>query len=204
MATSLVDVANLALQKLGSDRIITLSDDTKPARLVNSCHELLRRRELRAYKWNFALRRSILSPDSTAPAFGYSYAFPLPNGCLRIIPPARTQLDWKVENHNDVPAILTNDGTAIQLRFIKDVTDANIWDPMFIEMYACKIAWHLCESLTQSNTKKEALKNEYGLLRTEARQMNAFEQGADRKQPVDEWLTARLDGQLVNSEWGEE
>ncbi len=36
-----------------------------------------------------------------------------------------------------------------------------------------------------------------------ARRMNAIEIGPF-KQPVDEWLSARRTGQLVNSEWGEE
>lgn len=203
MATSYVSICNLALQKLGAARIAALDEASQNARECNACYEHLRDTELRTNKWKFALKRITLAPSATTPDFTYSYAFPLPSDCLRPIFPARLGLDWKVENHEEVASILTNDGNTLEVRYVKQVTDPTLFDPLFIEAYACRIAWHLCESITQSNSKKEAAMQAYMFSIREARRLNAIEIG-QLKQPVDEWLDARVNGQLVNSEWGDE
>lgn len=203
MAVSNVSICNLALQKLGASRIDSLSDASKNARECNACFEAMRDRELRANRWKFACRRVTLAASSVIPDFFYAQAFLLPPDCLRPIFPPRLGLDWKVENHEGVPAILTNDGTTLQLRYVAKISDPTQFDALFVEALACKIAWHLCEALTQSNTKKQAAQQEYVLAIREARRMNAIEIGT-LKQPIDEWLLARRTGQLVNSEWEQE
>ncbi len=203
MATSDVSVCNLALQKLGAARIVSLTENSRNAKSVNACYESQRDNELRKYLWKFARKRAVLAASSVAPAFMYAQAFPVPSDFLRLIKPARVGLDWHVEQHDGGLAILTNDGAPLEVRYLAIVTNPVLFDPCFVEMLACKIAWHVCEDLTQSNTKKAALLEEYGLHRAEARKTNAFEL-AKNPEPVDEWLTARLNGQLVNSEWDEE
>jgi hypothetical protein len=203
MATSDVSICNLALQKLGAARITSLSDNSRNARSVSACYESMRKRELRANLWHFAKKRVTLAASSTAPDFMYEAAFPLPSDFLRLIKPARLGLDWHIEQHEDALAILTNDGDALEVRYIADVTNPALFDPLFVEMLACKIAWHTCEDITQSNTKKAALLEEYRDLKAEARKTNAFEVPKN-PEPVDEWLVARHTGQLVNTEWDEE
>ena len=102
-----------------------------------------------------------------------------------------------------MPAILTNDGTTLSLRYVARITDPTQFDALFVDALACKIAWQLCEALTQSNTKKQAANQEYVLAIREARKMNAIEIGT-QSQPIDEWILARRTGQLVNSEWQQE
>ena len=203
MATSNVSIANLALQKLGAGVIAALDENSRNARTINACFELLRDRELRANVWRFTITRKVLAPHATAPLFSFNYAFILPADCLRPIKPARLGLDWHIEDHLGQRAILTNDGDTLNLRYVKRVTDPTVFDPVFVEMLATKIAWHICETITQSNTKKDSLRDEYAFHRREARQMNAFEIPKNAE-PVDEWLAARQTGQLVNTEWDEE
>ena len=203
MATSNVSICNLALQKLGATRIVALDEASKNARECNACFEHLRDAELRTNKWKFTLSRTTLAPSAVTPDFYYTYGFPLPADCLRPLFPARLGLDWKVENHDGVPSLMTNDGDSIELRYIKKITDPTLFDPLFVEALACRIALHLCEALTQSNSKKDAAERAYLYSIREARRMNAIEIGTAR-QPVDEWLAARRTGQLINSEWGEE
>lgn len=203
MATSYVSIANLALQKLGEPPIVSLTENSAGARAMNACYEALRDRELRANLWKFAKRRATLAPHATTPDFTFSYAFPVPSDFLRLIKPARVGLDWHLEYHEGVLAILTNDGDTLEMRYIAKVTDPTLFDPLFVEMLACKMAWHCAEALTQSNSKKMAALEEYNDARNEASKINAFEVN-QQPQPVDEWLTARWHGQLVNSEFDEE
>lgn len=203
MATSEVSICNLALQKLGSKRITALSDNTTEAREVSACYETLRDKELRLYLWSFAKTRVVLAPSSVAPAFTYTYAFPLPADFLRLIKPARIGLDWQTEQHDGALCILTNEGTTLEVRYIAKVTNPALFNPCFVEMLACKIAWNCCEKLTQSNTKKADIMAEYLEAKKDARRTNAFELSY-QPEPVDSWLTARVSGQLVGPEWAEE
>jgi len=203
MATSNVSIANLALQKLGESPIVALDENSRNGRAVNACFEALRDKELRAYLWKFAKQRVILAPDSVDPAFMFNKAFVVPAGFLRVIKPARLDLDWHLENHNGQLAILTNEGDTLELRYIARITDPTLFDPLFVEMLACKLAWHLCEQLTQSNTKKAAIMEEYKELRAEARKTNAFEL-PQLPEPVDNWILARQRGALIDQGWNEE
>lgn len=203
MAISNVTICNLALQKLGQSRIVSLDEDNSNARHCNVCFEPLRDRELRAAAWNFALKRATLAASATEPEFFFGYAYPLPADCLRVNMPTRHGLDWKIEQHEGVPAILTNDSGALEIRYTAKVTDPAQFDPLFVEMLACKIAWHLCEVITQSNTKKQALNAEYLELKKEAKRLNAFEK-TPASEPLDSWVAARQVGSLVGYEWSEE
>lgn len=183
-----VSICNDALQKIGAEnRITSLTEDSRNARAVNACYAEKRDAELRAHRWNFAIKRAVLSPDTAVPAFHFSYQFTLPTDCLRPLPPRRTTLDWHVEGGK----ILTNDGTTINLRYISRVTDPNAMDPLFRDMLACRIAEQICEQVTQSNSKLEAVNAAYKASRAEARRNNAFEQTADAP-PTDSWELARL------------
>jgi hypothetical protein len=193
MATSEVSICNLALQKLGAARIVSMSENSRNAKTVNACYEALRDTELRKYLWNFAKRRASLAASSTAPAFTFAHAFPVPADSLRVIKPVRLGLDWTIEQHDGGVAILTNDGAPLQIRYLARVTNPALFDPSFVEMLACKIAWHCCEDITQSNTKKAALTEEYNVHRADARRTNAFELPS-LEEPEDSWLAARQGG----------
>ena len=185
-------VANHALQKLGAGLISSMDEDTREARTVKACYSILRDRELRAHSWNFSIKRAALAPSATVPAFGFAKAFPLPADCLRILPPAR-DVDWTIENINGASHILTNEGTVIYLRYVARITDEAVFDELFVDMLACKIAWHCCETITQSNQKKADVMQEYKDARAEARRINAFEQ-ASPQEPEPPWLVARRAG----------
>ena len=185
-----VSIANLALQKLGAERITSLTQDHVNARAVNNCYEQLRDKELRLHVWNFAKTRTTLAPSATEPDFGFLFAFPLPSDYLRLLPPKRLGLDWRIENHNGTRAILTNDGNTLEIVYIARITDPTRFDDAFIEAFAAKLAWHMAEELTQSNTKKDDAKLEYRDAMREARRINAFE-NISQEEPEDPWLAAR-------------
>ncbi len=191
MASSDVEVCNLALQKLGAARIASLTEDSTNAEECNASYDHLRKTELRRYKWNFARKRASLPASAVAPAFDFASAFPLPVDCLRLLPPAITTLDWQIENHQGQSAILTNDSAPLEIVYIADITDPTRFDESFVEMLACRIADHICIKITGSGTQKQIVMQEYKDARAEARSNNAFENiSADG--PTDPWLEARV------------
>jgi hypothetical protein len=193
MATSVVSIWNLALQKVGQSRVNTINEDNNNARHCAACYDKLRRSELRKVAWNFSITRAILAPSTTIPEFTYSLGFPLPVDCLRVLLPPRLGLDWKIESLGGQTCILSNDGNTLYIRYIQDVTDPTRFDANFEDMLACKMAWNMCEVLTQSNTKKNDLQLEYKDARNEARRLNAFEKIPDAE-PEAPWVAARRVG----------
>jgi hypothetical protein len=185
-----VDIANRALQKLGAERIVSLTQDNENARAVNACYDSVRDAELRSHPWNFAISRVQLAADSTAPSFGFATSYTLPSDCLRVLPPDPlynyNSHDWQIEGRK----ILTNDSGALNVRYIKRETDPNQYDAIFIEALSCKLAVELCEQLTQSNTKAQIIRDDYIRAMREARRLNAFE-NVSAETFEDTWITAR-------------
>lgn len=190
MASSDVEICNLALQKLGAARIASLTEDSVSAIECNAAYDHLRKTEIRRYKWNFARKRASLAASAVAPDFDYDNAFPLPSDCLRVLPPNDRDVDWQIESHEGTNAILTNWGDPLEVVYLADITDPTRFDTCFAEMLACRIAEHICEKLTGSTTKASKAIEDYKFARAEARRINAFERIADEA-PEDDWLAAR-------------
>lgn len=180
-----VGICNRGLQILGAARIVSLTEDTKNARECNTAYEPLRDAELRRHPWSFAVARAKLAPNATGPVFGPAYQYTLPADCLRILPNNEVD-DWQIEGRN----LLTDDGATLELRYVQQVVDPNIFDALFREALSARIAYELCERITQSNTKKQAAKNAYQEAVAAAKKANAIERvSADF--PEDPWLAAR-------------
>lgn len=198
--SSVIEIANAALTKLGSARITSLTDDVKAAREMNARFEAVRDDELRAYRWQFAIKRTSLAALSDAPAYGWTYQYALPDDCLRIdqvndqFPSvvmdnyiSTEENDWALEGN----VILTNIDAPLRLRYIARVTDPNAWDVSFREALACKLAVEVCEALTQSNEKRDRAWKEYQISISRAVRSNAIERPPVTL-PDDAWMMSRV------------
>lgn len=187
---SKAEIANRALQKLGAKRIVSLTEDSRNARAVNAAFETLKEAELREHPWNFSIQRVQLAAETTAPVFGKARYFQLPSDFLRLLAPDPEQNynshDWQIEGR----LIATNDSAPLNVRYVKNVTDPNTMDVLFREALASRIAYELCEEITQSNTKKEAAMKDYDSAIAKAKKTNAIERVAAQP-PEDTWVTIR-------------
>lgn len=185
MAASETAVANSALAKLGSARIVTLDDNTREARLIKEQFSKLRDELLRSHPWNFAIGRSSLAVLSSTPAFGFTYEFELPADCLRVLETDSNDLEWQIEG-----TVLRTDDNAVSIRYIKRVTETGKWDANFSELLALRIAYDIAYAVTQSASLKAQLSNEYIQKLREARSFDAQE-GGTRQVYANQWLNSR-------------
>jgi len=206
-AISSTDICNRALQKLGAKRIATLNDASPSARAVNLAYDIVRRAELRKRVWNFSIQRASLSADAIPPSWGRQNSFTLPPDFLRLAESYPEQLtndvnvvgvtvaftaeftgmkDWVIEQNK----IVTNDDAPLEIRYVQDITDTTLFDPLFSEALSTAIAFEICEELTQSNTKKQAMGQHYLAIIDEAKLANSMEV-APADPPPDTWLAAR-------------
>lgn len=189
-----VEIANRALTKLGDARILALTDNTKPARELNSMFTLVRDQEMRRHRWKFAIKRDQISADATAPSWGYKYAYTLPSDYLGLVqvgefyvrPYTKQQGMWTVEGRK----LLTDEAPQLKLRYIALIDNPGLFDPLFVECFACKLAYESCEALTQSSTKKQGLRDDYKFALDEAMRCDALEIPPDDL-PWGSWLESR-------------
>lgn len=181
-----VDICNKALQELGQPRITSLGDNSKAARACNFAYELVRDALLRKHIWSFAIKRVILAPDNNAPVFGPGYQFELPTDYLKLHPDNETT-DWKIEGRK----LVTNDGDTAEVRYIARIEDTGLFDATFVEALSFKIAFEICEEMTQSKTLLDRMEQYVDKSIAEAKQAGAIETVSDEA-PEDEWISQRL------------
>lgn len=195
MATSEVEIVNSALVKIGEETIVSLTENRRQARLANRQYPLKRDELLRSYRWNFAIRRTTLAPDATAPEFGFEKRFLLPFNALRVIGLYdEAELDrnytaskkpWKVEGR----FILANTDT-LRIFYIEQVADVNQFDPLFTETLAWLLARDLAYALsTGPQLVQQADAGYQETLRT-AKRSDAIE-GTPEVLESSEWLDSR-------------
>jgi hypothetical protein len=202
---SIIGICNRALTKLGSNRITSLDDNTKAARVMNANYDSVRRSEIRAHRWSFSITRAALPAMVEVPVWGPPRQFQIPADSLRLDQIDRYYLWWGnmwtgfsgvntfVDNVYSVEGgkILSYLGAPLNIRYAKDITDPNLFDATFDESLACKLAMEACEDLTQSSTKFQQISTEYGDAIRTAIRANAIERPPE---PLaeSEWILARI------------
>jgi hypothetical protein len=185
-----VEICNRALQKLGAKRITSLTENSVNARACNSAYRSVVDAELEDHDWNFAVQRAELAADSAEPDWGRARSYTLPADFIRLADDYPednvNNKDWQIEGKK----ILSDDTAPIYIRYVYRVTDPNEMTPLFREAVAARMALELCEEITQSNTKKELLKDDYDKIIKKARKSNAFQRVA-QDSPEDSWITVR-------------
>ncbi len=162
-----VGICNSALIKLGVDTIVSLSDDSRAAKLCNEQYDKIKKKHLRSHPWNFAVTRVSLSATPNAPAFDFTKEFNLPNDCLRVLKVNDGTEQWTKEGNK----LLAYDSPA-DVIYIKDA-DESLFDANFAESLALALAVDLSHDL--SPTKTQLLLAEYEQTLREARSFDAQE-----------------------------
>lgn len=185
-----VGICNRALQKLGANRIVSLTEDSKNGRACNNAYFELRDSLYEDHDWNFTIRQANIAADAVAPSWGRARSFQLPSDFIRLsndFPEDNLNTkDWIIQEKK----IYTDDSDPLYIRYVARITDPNTMTPLFRELLATKIAYELCEELTQSNTKKELLATDLLNAERKAKKSNAFQKVA-AEAPEVSWITSR-------------
>jgi len=144
---STVDICNGALNQLGATTILSLTEDSKNARLCNSRYTQVRDGLFRTHPWNCLQKRVELAADTTAPAWGFSYAYTLPADCLRLLKILDYDSNYKVEGRK----ILSNT-SSMKILYIGRITDPNEYDELLRETLSASLAADIAFAVTSNNT----------------------------------------------------
>jgi len=143
---SVIDICNGALNQLGATTILSLTEDSKNARLCNARYTQVRDGIFRSHPWNCLQLRTSLAKDATAPAWGFTAQFTLPADCLRLLYIIDYDSNYKVEGRK----ILSNTST-MKILYISRVTDPNQYDELLRETLSAALAADIAYGITSSN-----------------------------------------------------
>jgi hypothetical protein len=176
MATE-VSICSNALRRLGDDPITSLTEDSERARLCNAFYAPARDSVLRSHPWNFAITRASLTQLSTTPAYGFDYQYALPTDpyCLRVLQMEFQDYIFKIENlSTEGRVLLTNEDTA-KILYIARITDAALFDSLFVDCLEAKLATQLTYPVTNSVTLQAQMQKLYEIKLSEARSIDGQE-----------------------------
>ncbi|MEO6054818.1 MAG: hypothetical protein ABIP97_12475 [Chthoniobacterales bacterium] len=196
MAASETSICNLALGRLGNDSILSTDDDSESARVCKLFYGQTRDEVLRSHRWKFATVLASLAQLTATPVFDWSYQYQLPTDCLRVLQVNGFE-PWEQPGLFEIQGrFLLTDADGANVKYTSRITDANQFDPLFIEALACKLASKIAAGLTDSQSRVQALLTEYKTLTgAEAMRVDAMEGRPKRKLPY-------VQSDLVNSRRG--
>ena len=200
--TSTVDIANYALNMIGASNIASFDENSKAARLVNQRYSAARDAVFRSHPWNCLLRRAELAQEVTAPAFGYTYQYPLPTEpyCLRVLEFSNGAMSYPQDNmfsNRGGPVfaiegrkLLTDEGTVL-IKYVARVTDPNDYDASLVEAVSARLAVEIAYAGTGSTAVVQLVTSLYDEKMREARFVDATE-GAPQRLEASDFIDSRF------------
>jgi len=156
MATD-VEICSNALLLLGDKPIASLTDGTPRASICANSYNLAKADILRRHNWNCAMRRVVLAPETTTPAFDWKYQFARPSDWLRTIQVGyrNHMLDYAMEGVR----ILAN-VNVLPLVYVANVTEGE-WDSLLTMVMVKRMEMDLAYPITKSTSLRDSLKQEF-------------------------------------------
>lgn len=151
-----LEICNLALSKLGEAPIPAIDANASPAaRLCYMHYHPVRREVLCANRWSFAsVLTTLYSRENAAIPGSQSLSHTLPQDCLRVLEVSSP--GWMLRGR-----CIYCSAPAVRVLYIADVEDTSLFEPLFVEALATRLACKLCIPLTSSTTARQALIDEY-------------------------------------------
>ena len=193
---SKLSIYNDALLALGERKLASLSESRESRRALDDAYDSGVLYCLERGQWGFAQRISHISPDpNVAPTFGYTNAFAKPDDFVRLTKMCSDEyLNSPLLQYNEEKGYWFSSVSEIYVGYVsKDITygmDLSRWPETFSSYVSLFLASIICERITQSATKANALEKKVKSALTEAKSNAAIEEGT-KFLPPGRWGAAR-------------
>ena len=189
---SVVDICNGSLNQLGATTILSLTEDSKNARLCNSRFTQVRDAVFRSHPWNCLQKRVELAADTDAPAWGFSFAYTLPADCLRLLRILDYDSNYKVEGRK----ILSNT-SSMKILYIGRITDPNEYDESLRETLSAALGADIAFAVTSNN---QTATNMYNLFQDKLKDARFIDSTEGQNIDQDLGMSDQIDaGTFINS-----
>lgn len=193
MATlSSTAICNMALTKLGAERITSLTQDHNNARICNAEYEHVRNAVLTDHIWTFAQKRFALVATSETPAFTedlMTVVYSKPTDFLQLNFVNIEEARVKVEGNR-----ILSDTSNLKIKYTYEVTDTSLYHPKFVEAFATRLAAEIAIPIKENAKTAERLFAIYYDKKLPAAIAIDSMQGSPIQPMQDEWIMARRQG----------
>lgn len=196
----LLEIYNTALYRVKETPLVSVTDTSRAAVAVARSYDIQRPALLRRYRWQFALRRQILSPLATDPPFGFKKQFQLPADALAVVAvgtdddTGRRNMGGLSGEYRVEDGRILCDNDAVYVVYIKDETDASKFDPLFVDALAWLVAADLALALAADRELHLTASQQADRAILTARRAGSIEQSAEAIMMGSRVLDARLGG----------
>lgn len=170
-----VYICSAALNKLGADAIVSLSDNSRRAVICNRMWPVVRDAVLASRNWGVTFARQALTKDNDAPVFDYLARFRLPSDLFLLL---STDLP-EGARHTIEGDFLVCDYDTVNVLYIKDTSDSNTYGPLLTEALIAQMAAEIAYAITGSQAIEASLKQEAA-----AKLNNASTRESQQRSPV--------------------
>lgn len=156
-----VTICNIALIKVGTRTITSLSDNTSEAKACDLLFDPIADSVMTEGAFTSTIARATLAQTTNTPAFEYTYEYALPNNpyCLRVLGIDEDVVGtypFVIEGRK----ILT-DLETLNIRYVSRVTNTAAWDPMLRQAFETRLAAELAYSVMGDRNKQIELMRMY-------------------------------------------
>lgn len=209
MAISVVQMCNVALSRIDANRIDSLTESSKAARICNTIYETIRDAVLSDFDWGFA-RTELTLALLTDSFSGYDYAYAYPTDCLELrkifdetgantgtsydidtdshVQTGKVEYEIRSNASKDAKVILTDKADAVGI-YTARVTDPNMFSASYVDAFADRMASDLAIPLKGKATLQQAWLKSYFLRIGKSKANNANE---SYKAPSDDSSFTRI------------
>ena len=191
---SVVGICNGALNQLGATTILSLTEDSKNARLCNARFSEVRDAVFRSHVWGCLQVRLEIGLSTTTPAWGFKFKFNLPGDCIRLLRILDYDSNYKVEGRK----ILSNT-SSMKILYVGRITDPNEYDELLRETLSSSLAADMAFSITSNNNTTQ---NMYELFKEKLRDARFVDSTEGQNIDQDLGMTDVIDaGTFINSRY---
>lgn len=156
--TSKTEICNLALLKLGKNRIQNIdTDESQQATTLALVYDIALRELLGETTWDFAVFRQALNKTTETPLYKWAYKFQLPTypKFIRLV-----EVNNNPEYELEGEYILTNENE-LMITYIGEISDASKFSVDFQKTFISLLAYKICFDLTNSNDLEDKFYKQY-------------------------------------------
>lgn len=169
----IVEICNMGLVLIGDEKIDNLTDDNDRARVANLFYANTRDAMLRMHPWGFSKTWADLAGAAGFGGWAYQFTLPVAPLCLRVLKLEESypgQIPYSVEGRK-----LLCDASAITIQYIAQITDTGVFDALFTDLLAARLAAVFGQALTKQKTVVELAWKVYESKKQEALTIDGLE-----------------------------
>lgn len=199
MSTSQLALYNGALLLLASRKLATLTDNVDTRFKLDDAWAAgdIRNRWLQSGFWKFALRSVKLdSNPAIVPAFGYRYAFNLPDDFVKTASFCSDEnFNCPITRYAEENGVWTSDIDPVYVRYVSNDSsfglDMSKWTEYFTQWCKADLALEIAPSVTTSETVIARVEKKWKTRLIDAQSKDALE-GPTQFMPNGSWVRSRM------------